>query len=93
MCRRPSAVDGVGCARSQAGRSRWCPLHDGWRCPNCTRAYQARIERLARRLIAEHEQQRWVHAEEHTAWTECVCCDVIRRASAMLLDGTREGCQ
>jgi hypothetical protein len=67
----------------------WCPLHDGWRCPTCTRAYQSRIERLARRLIAEHEQQRWVHADEHTALTECVFCDVIRRASAMLLDATR----
>jgi hypothetical protein len=46
-----------------------------------------------RRLIAEHEQQRSVHAEEHTARTECVFCDVIHRASAMLLDATREGCQ
>jgi len=43
----------------------WSPLRDGWRCPNCTRAHEARIERLARRLIAEHEQDRWMHAGEH----------------------------
>jgi hypothetical protein len=47
------------------------------------------VERLARRLIAEHEQDRWMHAGEHAASTECVFCDVIRRATALLLDGTR----
>jgi hypothetical protein len=66
----------------------WSPLRDGWRCPNCTRAHEARIERLARRLIAEHEQDRWMHAGEHAASIECVFCDVIRRATALLLDGT-----
>jgi hypothetical protein len=67
----------------------WAPLRDGWRCPNCTRAYDARIERLARRLIAGHDQHRWMHADEHPASTECVFCDVIRRATALLLDGAR----
>jgi hypothetical protein len=67
----------------------WSPLRDGWRCPSCTRAYEARIERLARRLIAEHGERRWLHVAEHAASTECVFCDVIRRATALLLDGTR----
>jgi hypothetical protein len=64
----------------------WSPLRDGWRCPSCTRAYQARIDRLARRLIAEHHQRRWMNAHEHVAYTECVFCDVIRRATALLLE-------
>jgi hypothetical protein len=67
----------------------WTPLRDGWRCPDCTRAYEARIDRLARRLIADHEQHRWLRAEEHPLAAECVFCDVIRRATALLLDGTR----
>jgi hypothetical protein len=63
----------------------WSSLRDGWRCPSCTRAYEARIDRLARRLIAEHEQRRWMHAPS----TECVFCDVIRRATTLLLERTR----
>jgi hypothetical protein len=66
----------------------WMPLRDGWRCPDCTRAYEARIERLARRLIAEHQQHRWLRADEHPVGAECVFCDVVRRATAMLLDRT-----
>jgi hypothetical protein len=44
---------------------------------------------MDRRLIAEHEQHRWMHADEHAASTQCVFCDVIRRATALLLDATR----
>jgi hypothetical protein len=49
---------------------------------------RTRIERLARRLIAEHEQRRWIHAAEHAPSAECVFCDVIRRATALLLDSS-----
>jgi hypothetical protein len=59
-------------------------VRDGWRCPDCSRAYEARIDRLARRLIAEHEQRRWMRAHEHIASEECVFCDVIRRATELL---------
>jgi hypothetical protein len=51
--------------------------------------YEARIDRLARRLIADHDQRRWMHAHEHDPSTECVFCDVIRRATALLLERTR----
>jgi hypothetical protein len=44
---------------------------------------------LARRLIAEHRQRRWMHAHEHAASIECVFCDVIRRATALLLERTQ----
>jgi hypothetical protein len=44
---------------------------------------------LARRLIAEHRQRRWMHAHEHAASSECVFCDVIRRATALLLERTQ----
>jgi hypothetical protein len=64
----------------------WVPVRDGWRCPTCTRAYEARIDRLARRLIAEHEQRRWLRAHDHIASEECVFCDVIRRATELLLE-------
>jgi hypothetical protein len=67
----------------------WTPLHEGWRCPSCTRAHEASIERLARRLIAEHAQRRWLHTHEHPTSSECVFCDVIRRATALLLDAPR----
>ena len=70
----------------QASGPGWSPLDDGWRCPNCTRAYEARIERLACRLIADHEQHRWLHAHEHAGSRGCVFCDVIRRAKALLLE-------
>jgi hypothetical protein len=69
----------------------WTPLREGWRCPNCTRAYEARIERLARKLIADHAQRRWIGACEHPMSFECVFCDVIRRATALLLDAPRTG--
>jgi hypothetical protein len=67
----------------------WSPLRDGWRCPSCTRAYEARIDRLARRLLAERQQRRWLYTHEHPISAECVFCDVIRHATALLLDAPR----
>jgi hypothetical protein len=61
-------------------------VRDGWRCPEWSRAHEARIDRLARRLIAEHKQRRWIRAHEHIASEECVFCDVVRRATELLLE-------
>jgi hypothetical protein len=64
----------------------WTPLRSGWRCPGCSCAYQARIAKLAERLVRDHAQYRWLGAAEHSAWDECVFCDTLTAASAMLLD-------
>jgi hypothetical protein len=47
----------------------------------------SRLETV-RWLITEHEEHRRLHANERTASTECVFCDVIHRATALLLEGT-----
>jgi hypothetical protein len=67
----------------------WTPLRRGWRCPTCTRAYESRVDRLARKLIADYEWHRWLRADEHQPFDACVFCDVIRRATELLLTDAR----
>lgn len=68
----------------------WTPLRRGWRCPHCSRAHLARVDELARSLVAGHQRHLWVGTQEHAEWDECVWCDVLRRATELALGGYRK---
>jgi hypothetical protein len=70
---------GVGVLRPDAAAA-------GWRCAECSRAYQARIARLAAALVRDHARYDWLGTAEHSAWDECVFCDTLTLATALLLD-------
>lgn len=52
-------------------------------------AHLARVEELARSLVAGHRRHLWVGSQEHAEWDECVWCDVLRRASELALGARR----
>jgi hypothetical protein len=64
----------------------WTPLRSGWRCPECSRTYQARIAKLAQALVRDHARYDWLGTAEHSTWDECVFCDTLTAATALLLE-------
>jgi rubredoxin len=73
-------------AEEVSGSHGWSPLRSGWRCPECSRAYRARIAKLAAALVGDHTRYDWLGTAEHSAWHECVFCDTLTAATALLLD-------
>jgi hypothetical protein len=63
----------------------WTPLRSGWRCPNCSRAHAQRINALADALVRDHSRHGWAGTAEHTAYDECVFCEVVLTATQRLL--------
>lgn len=63
----------------------WTPLRGGWRCPTCSRTHQQRVDTMAQALVANHERHLWLRSEEHTAYEGCLWCEVIERASTLML--------
>ena len=64
----------------------WTPVRSGWRCPDCSRAYAARVAALAERLLRDHQRCDWLGTAEHSAWDECLFCDTLTAAAARVLN-------
>jgi hypothetical protein len=61
------------------------PLRAGWRCTQCTHRYHALIHRLATTLLEHHQQRNWLVLAEHTAWDQCIFCEVLTPATEIVL--------
>jgi hypothetical protein len=81
VCRRSFTAD------EQRRDPAWEPTHSGWRCGDCSRARRRRVRERALELIARTEP-RWtliLSSPEHGRLDECLECDVLEAASAVLL--------
>ena len=63
----------------------WTPLISGWSCPARSRARAQRVDEMARALVANHPARLWLGTNEHTRYDDCVICEVIARATDLVL--------
>jgi hypothetical protein len=64
----------------------WEPTRRGWRCGDCARARASEIKERAARLLAGAAEP-WalvLSDAEHKAFDDCLDCDVLRAAQALL---------
>lgn len=62
----------------------WVPRHPGWECPDCARAYERRIDELARDLLRAPGRD-WLNTHKCVRLAGYERCDVIRRATLLEL--------